>query len=123
MATKFTVSLPDGTQGKRTSASRTYTHAVAVAHSVAELRDLYADEIRHYQSRLAEVQGGSRNADEYAARIASAQEKLAALEDRPADAPANWGVWGWAGRADLAEKTARQALQAYRFVQVLPVDA
>lgn len=33
-----------------------------------------------------------------------------------------WGVWSWAGRADLADKAAREAAKAYATVQVVEVD-
>lgn len=139
--TTFTVTLPDGTPAKRTSENRTYTHAIAVCdtvgHRLGKTREELASQEKMTASYRAVVAAGEVEA-RYArtltladyerfvvngeAREATLREAIAALEARPADEELGWGVSGWAGRPDLAEKAARSAAKWSPLVRVIPVD-
>ena len=131
MATKFTVTLPDGTTGKRTSASRTYTHVVAVADSVSTRLVQLADRIELAELRLAQVAADSELSlvrmaelvEYWRGVLTECRATELELAERSGDEPASWGVLTWCGRLDLADKAARSAVRYHGFVRVIPVNA
>lgn len=134
-----TVTLPDGTVGKRGSARRHYTHAVAAQKTAAlEAENIvrgiaYArNQIARHQVHLAQVERGEVAHDTrgtytypdaelpetWRGYIADAEARIATLLATEG-ADGEWFVTGWQSRADLAAKeAARWEKQGYR-VQIL----
>jgi hypothetical protein len=136
---KHLTTLPDGTTATRNSKGRTYSHAIAVRTTEAELRDRaernvanHLDSIARIEARLATGEGyeapeggfahWSRVCDEHnlpidVKNLAKAEAELAAITgDR-------WGVLSWASRPDLADKAADTARrQSWAEVRILPAE-
>lgn len=128
--TKFQVSHPDGTFSTRTSASRLYTHAVAVRTSketkVADLLDLAErfdrcvevwSESTDYRWQTPESQKAS--IEKAAADAARCRQEATEVPDHGV-----WAVFQWNGRIDLAVKAAAgvSGWASFAEVRVVEVD-
>lgn len=119
--TTYTVILPSGETAKRTSKTKTYTHAVA-AQELGLVADLQK-EITTSKARMEEIAESHPNAYAWhAARVAELEE---AIQGQPEDATitvGGWWVQGWCSRADLAQKLQRQQTSQWRRARVLEVQ-
>ena len=141
----YTAVDPNGTEHRRTTADRVYTHTVVARHSYefdianldADARqwDTYAYHLRESDPATANggtspeklarhkaaIQGCTSEAD-YLEKLR--REKRAGIEANKAkgfyDA---YGNYGWAGRPDLAQTSAARLRKGGRLVDVTILDA
>jgi hypothetical protein len=141
---KLTATTPRGTFTRNTH--RIYSHIIlcsgAQLRSVREQRaaeNLDHDEktLARYEAVIASglcpsshhssitIKDFERYAAELREKIAEAPGRLAAniAYDEEAAATDRFWCYGWAGRPDLADKTARPLRSIYRAVEIYPVDA
>jgi hypothetical protein len=104
---KHTATLPDGQIVTRNSASRTYSHVIAVAVTAA------------YKIRVLESWTGSIT-DE--AKRAEHIAEIDALKALRRSTIVGWRVEGWAGRPDLAEAQLKSLQNKLYTARAIPAE-
>ncbi len=118
MPNKFTTTHSTGKTAKRTSENRTYTHAVWIRQTAANLQRrnrTVAEQYRHdaFYCETQAAAGGekgrylTRNPEELLAAAKEYREKAATLDKEHAAGfeAGQWGCVSWAGSLELARKS------------------
>jgi hypothetical protein len=111
----YTATLPNGESVKRTTDSRTYTHAIAVGITWGRK----AEQARDSLAMVERWQADESVTTDYSRNIAACRARLTEAEAHDPEG-IDWGVSGWAGRPDLADKAARQARKVWSHVAIIP---
>lgn len=119
MTTTYTVTLPNGAIATRKS-DRIYTHAVAYRTT----QDTPRKSLQYWLDQAIRNARKSRQPLHVSAywrkQIATYEAALAAHVDVPAE-PGEWGIAGFCGRPDLAEKLAAEQIKFGYEVQIIEV--
>lgn len=136
---KLTATTPYGVQARKTH--RVYTHVVvAIGTHEALIRQRAADGLKHDEKMVAKYSAvvekgfspyGSSTLEDYKRWLAASQRSVETADDRltqrladnaAAIASNKVAVCEWAGRPDLAEKTANKLRKEHYKVEIYPVD-